>query len=115
MLGNGIGGRIPSAPMPSLWLYIFSRANLVISKAARGSWGPVGSPGGDRPPGRGRESEGLGKASILISLKWWWGVADREGGIEGCESFTGFAPWVYRAPGIRCGPNCGPATSGDLG
>ena len=51
MLGNGIGGRIPSAPMPSLWLYIFSRANLVISKAARGSWGPVGSPGGDRPPG----------------------------------------------------------------
>ena len=43
------------------------------------------------------------------------GVADREGGIEGCESFTGFAPWVYRAPGIRCGPNCGPATSGDLG
>ena len=28
------------------------------------------------------------------------GVADREGGIEGCESFTGFAPWVYRAPGI---------------
>ena len=51
MLGKGMGGRIPSAPIPSLWLYIFSSASLVISKAARGSWGPVGSPGGDRPPG----------------------------------------------------------------
>ena len=98
MLGKGMGGRIPSAPIPSLWLYIFSSASLVISKAARGSWGPVGSPGGDRPPG----PEGVlkkrdqAKASIHISLIGGYGGEwrGRAGRIEGCESFTGFAPWV---------------------
>ena len=30
--------------------FTFNRANLVISKADRGSWGPVGNPGGDLEP-----------------------------------------------------------------